>query len=118
VTFDSVGERARVERITSRSQYVNLSAGMTLGRRGMTTFTPTTQYNLAPLCETPCTVNLPLGAHEVLFSAVAPSSNRVSSVFVQSEATPTIVWHAMGMQSSNLGGLVGAILMEHRPSRP
>lgn len=111
VTFDSVGERARVERVTSRTQNVNLSAGLTLGRRGTNTLTPTVQYSLAPLCETPCTANLPLGAHEVMFSAVDPSSSRASTVFVQSEPTPTIVRHAMGMQTSNVGGLIGTILL-------
>ncbi len=111
VTFDVVGERARVERITSRVQNVNLSAGMTLGRRGVNTLTPTTQYTLAPVCETPCTVNLPLGPHEVLFSSVDPSSSRASSVFVQSEATPTIVRHTMGVQTTDVGGLIGSIIM-------
>lgn len=111
VTFDAVGERARVERVTSRTQNVNLSAGLTLGRRGTNTLTPTVQYSLAPLCETPCTVNLPLGTHEVMFSAADPSSGRASTVFVQSEPAPTIVRHAMGTQSTNLGGLIGAILL-------
>jgi hypothetical protein len=111
VTFDTVGERARVERISSRVQNVNLSAGMTWGRRGANTLTPTTQYTLAPVCEAPCTVNLPLGPHEVLFTSVDPSSSRASSVFVQSETTPTIVRHTMGVQTSDLGGLIGSIIM-------
>jgi hypothetical protein len=111
VTFDVVGERARVERITSRIQNVNLSAGMTLGRRGVNTLSPTTQYTLAPLCETPCTVNLPLGPHEILFSSTDPSSSRASTVFVQSETTPTIVRHALGVQTTDLGGLIGSIVM-------
>lgn len=111
VTFDAVGERARVERVTSRTQNVNLSAGLTLGRRGTNTFTPTVQYSLAPLCETPCTVNLPLGTHEVMFSAADPSSSHASTVFVQSEPMPTVVRHAMGVQTSNVGGLIGTILL-------
>lgn len=110
VTFDSEGERARVERVTSRAQFVNLSAGLSLGRRS-SNMVPTTQYTLAPLCETPCAVNLPLGSSEVLFSSLDPSSNRSSTAFVQVSSQPTVVRHAMGMQSTSVWGLVGSILM-------
>lgn len=110
VTFDSEGERARVERVTSRAQFVNLAAGMSLGRRS-SNLTPTTQYTLAPLCETPCAVNLPLGSSEVLFSSLDPSSNRSSTAFVQVTSQPTVVRHTMGMQSTSVWGVVGSILL-------
>lgn len=110
VTLDVAGERARVERVTSRTQYVNPGAGMTFGRRG-SALTPTMQYTLQPLCETPCAVNLPLGPNELLFSSLDPSSSRSSAAFVQVSPRPSVVRHALGSQTSHVGGIIGAILM-------
>lgn len=111
VTLATTSGRARAELVTQRTQVEPYQSGAGFAPRGYNGYAPQTQYTLRPLCLTPCTVNLPLGTHEVLFSDVNMGSGRTSTAFVDVGATPSIVRHTMGRQTSSVGGLVGAIVM-------
>ena len=111
VTLDVVPEAARVDLIASRAQVVPAAMGAPFAPRGYGAFPTATQYTVRPLCVTPCAVNLPLGTHELLFSALDPGSPRTSTAFVNISSTPSVVRHAMGRQSVSTGGLIGAFVM-------
>ncbi len=111
VTLDTPGGPARAELITQRTQIAGAQGGAWVGHHGHGAYVPSTQYTLRPLCQTPCAVNLPRGAHEVLFTSVDPSSGRSSAAYLNVGAAPSIARHAMGRQSSSVGALVGGFLM-------
>ncbi len=111
VTLDATTGPARVELITERTQVVPYATGMSIGPRGYNAYAPATQYRLRPLCLAPCAVNLPLGTHELFFSAEDVSSGQASTAFVNVTATPSILRHAMGRQTSSVGGIVGTVIL-------
>ncbi|TAK32678.1 MAG: hypothetical protein EPO40_01870 [Myxococcaceae bacterium] len=111
VTLDTPDGPASAELITQRTQIAGAQGGTYVGHHGHAAFVPSTQYTLRPLCQTPCAVNLPVGAHQILFTSVDPSSGRSSAAYVNVGATPSIARHAMGRQSTSVGALVGGILM-------
>lgn len=111
VTLDTPDGPARAELIIQRTQIVGPQGGTYVGHHGHGAFVPSTQYTLRPLCQTPCAVNLPLGAHEILFTSDDPSSDRSSAAYVNVSAAPSIARHAMGRQTSSVGALVGGVLM-------
>lgn len=111
VTLDTPGGTARAELITQRTQMAGARGGTFVGHHGHAAYVGSTQYTLRPLCQTPCSVNLPLGAHEILFTGDDPSSDRSSAAYVNVGAAPSIVRHAMGRQSNSVGALVGGVLM-------
>ncbi len=111
VTLASTAGRARVELITQRTQIEPYTSGFGLAPRGSSGLALQTQYTLRPLCLTPCAVNLPLGTHELLFSDVNPGTGRTSTAFVDVGATPSVLRHTLGRQTTSVGGLVGSIVM-------
>jgi hypothetical protein len=111
VTLDVSTGRARAELVTQRTQVEPYQSGVGFAPRGYGGYAPQAQYTLRPLCLTPCTVNLPQGTHEVLFSDVDMGSGRTSTAFVDVGAAPSVLRHAMGRQTSSVGGIVGAVVM-------
>ena len=112
VTLDAVGERARVERVTGRTQVVGAAPGAAPRARGTPTFAPgTTQLMTRPVCVTPCTVNLPYGPHELLFSALDPRSPRGSTAYINVGRRPSVVRHTMGYQETHPVGTVSAMIL-------
>ncbi|MFO0609831.1 MAG: hypothetical protein U0324_42125 [Polyangiales bacterium] len=110
VSFDVARGRARVELVTERTQAGPYATSLGLAPRGVA-YAPLTQYTLRPVCETPCVANLPLGPRQVLFTDVDPGTGRTSTAFINVGAAPSAVRHAMGRETSSLGGVVGAAIM-------
>lgn len=112
VTLDAVGERARVERVTGRTQVVGPAPGAPTRARGTLTFAPgTTQLTTRPLCETPCTINLPYGPHELLFSALNPRSLHRSTTYINVGRRPSVARHAMGYEETHPVGTTSAMIL-------
>jgi hypothetical protein len=111
VTLDVVGGPARADLVTERLQ--GLGGTTAWSTRGRMVVTPGgVQLTTRPLCITPCAVNLPLGQHEILFSAPDDPVARSSTGFVNVTPHPSIVRHALGRQETHLGGLLGALLLD------
>lgn len=108
VTLDAEGGAARAELITQRTEPVGPFRTGVFQPRGAayTGATVTTR----PLCVTPCTVALPFGQHEVLFSSMEGGSNRSSAAFINVGREPRVARHAMGFQDWHLGGVVQSIV--------
>jgi hypothetical protein len=64
-----------------------------------------------PLCVTPCTVALPYGSHELVFTSLQPGSTLTSTAYVQVSHAPSVARHALGRQEPNLGGQISAVLL-------
>lgn len=111
VTLDTTDGPARADLITQRLQIGSGQSGSYVGHHGHAAYTPSIQYTLRPLCQTPCMVNLPQGTHEILFTGLDLSAGRASASYVHVSAVPSIARHAMGRQSNSVGALVGGILL-------
>lgn len=110
VTFGVTRGRARVELVTQRTQVEPYSSALGFAPRG-SAYAPQTQYTLRPVCETPCVANLPLGPQQVLFTDADPSTGRTSTAYINVGASPSVVRHTLGRQSTSLGGTIGSVLM-------
>jgi len=88
VTFDVVDGPAQVDLITHRPllHLVRSSNVYDASEHGVA----------RPLCQTPCTVNLPSGYHQVQFSHSSPGTGRESLGYVQVGTRPVVVRHALG----------------------
>lgn len=109
VVLDVAGVPARVDEVVQRSEFAGVPQGMTV-RAGGNYMVGGRQRLTRPLCLTPCAVNLTLGYHELLFSALDDDTHS-STGFVTAAAAPSVVRHALGRETTSFGGIIGAILM-------
>ena len=110
ITLDVEGGPARADLVTGRTQILTSAQGWG-GRGRYTTPQLATQLATRPLCVTPCTVNLPLGPHEIAFAPVDEGSDRGGTGYVNVGSRPSVVRHAMGFNETHVGGLIGAIML-------
>ena len=108
VTLDVLGAPARVDRIVGR-QTLDTGAWPMQGRGRWQALTPYLQTT--PVCRAPCTVPLPQGDLELLFTALDPTSPRASSDVVHIGAEPVVVRHELGSHSDHTGRMLGAVLL-------
>ncbi len=110
VTLDVVGEPARVDRIMGRQQFDGSMGAWPVGNRaGAYNIAPSLQT--MPLCRAPCTVVLPQGDHELLFTGLDPASTRTSTAIVRIGAEPVLVRHVLGLRTDHPGRLVASVLL-------
>lgn len=109
VVLDVANVPSRVDEVTARSEYTGVPQGMTV-RSGGNYMVGGRQRQTRPLCLTPCAVNLTLGYHELLFSALDDDTH-TSTGFVTAATAPSVVRHVLGRETSSVGGLVGALIM-------
>jgi hypothetical protein len=88
VVIDTVGGPARV--------IENVAAVQTWGYRALV---------VAPVCNTPCAVNLPLGPHELVFESPV-DSDRTSTGTINVGTRPSIYRHVMAEHHSNMAGRI------------
>ncbi len=103
--------RARVERVAERQQVDPNANIVGVGGRQWNNAPLLGQLTLRPLCHTPCAINLPRGDHELLFSDVDPSTGRSSVAFVRVGERPSMLRHALGRQTNDVGGIIGAVIL-------
>ena len=110
LTLDAVDGPAHADLVTGRTAVLNYAQSWGVRHRGSTPVLAT-QLSTRPLCVTPCTVNLPLGPHEISFTSVDEASPRSGTAYINVGSHPSIVRHAMGFQETHVGGIVGALLL-------
>lgn len=110
VTLDAE-PAARVELIVRRTQPDPAASTWTSQGRGWGAIPPQSQLDLRPLCHTPCAVVLPRGDHELLFTAIDPSTQRNSTASVRVGERPSIARHALGRQTTSVGSAVAAVIL-------
>lgn len=107
MVLDATEGPARADEVVQRSENMAIPQGA-VGYRGAYVMGP--QRVTRPLCPLPCAVNLPLGHHEVLFSAL-DDPTRNSAGFISVGAAPSVARHAIGRSTTSVGGVIGAVLM-------
>lgn len=106
VVLDAVEDHAQVARVISTTRIE--PAGSTWTRKNAWPLPVAVQTEL--LCVTPCTVDLPLGAHELVFSSPADERNVSRAVVTVSGGPPMVVRHALGYDRPFSSGYVlGAV---------
>jgi hypothetical protein len=108
VTLEVLGEPARIDRILSRQQGdpASMWSGSPRAGHGLGLSVQT-----MPLCLAPCTVALPLGDHELQFTALDPASPRISTAFVHVGPDPVFVRHVLGTRRDHTGRLIATVLL-------
>jgi len=99
ITLDVSAGSAQVELVTPAA--TTLVERVRQAGAGSPTRAHNSQIVVAqPLCQTPCTVNLPRGQHMLQFIDVDPSSHRQGSAVVNVGHRPSMVRHTMGRAES------------------
>ena len=109
VTLDVLGAPARVDRVVARNQVDGSAWPQGSAGTGRGYYGPSVQT--VPLCIAPCAVTLPVGDHELLFSALDPSSDRSSTAFVHVGPEPVLVRHSLGTRRDHVGRILAAALL-------
>ena len=101
VVLDAVEDRARVARIVSTTEIEPPARRNTWSQ-------PAVQTEL--LCVTPCTVDLPIGAHELVFSSSGEDRNQSRALVTVSGGPPIVLRHALGYDRPfSTGYILGAV---------
>lgn len=107
VVLDAVDEHAQVSRVVSRTEPVPGSYVMTWGHHSVV-MGATVQKEL--LCVTPCTLDLPLGLHELVFSSSGEERNASGAFVTVSGGKPMVVRHAIGYDRPYSGAYMGGAI--------
>ena len=106
IVLDAVDDRAQVARVISTTRIEPSTTTWT--RKSAWPLPVAVQTEL--LCVTPCTVDLPLGAHELVFSSSGDDRNASRAVVTVSGGRPIVVRHALGYDHPfSTGYLLGAV---------
>lgn len=100
VVLDVVGERANAELLTSRTDTMAYVDAWRAFRH---------EAKATPLCRTPCTVDLPLGSHELRF--VTDDQDKTGTDFVVAAPKTTVFRHAPGEVFPQKGGQMAGAAM-------
>lgn len=104
LVLDAVDERVQVARVTSTTTVEPPAYPSNKG------WGPPATVQTELLCITPCTVDLPIGAHELLFKSSADDRNQSRALVTVSGGRPLVVRHALGYDRPYSGAYVaGAI---------
>lgn len=106
VILDAVDDRAQVARVVSTTQIE--PATSTWARKSAWPLPVAVQTEL--LCVTPCTVDLPIGAHELVFSSSGEERNQSRALVTVSGGPPMVMRHALGYDRPfSTGYILGAV---------
>lgn len=107
VVLDAEGEQAKVSRVVA---VMNFEGQRKARLDANTPLAPTRAEE--PLCLTPCAVDLRHGAHTFVFtSAQDPLRSSTAEVVLPSNASTTIVRHAIGSEGHMKPGYVGGAML-------
>jgi hypothetical protein len=107
VALDVVDERAKVFEVT---ELTTKSLAAIDGHKSPYWTAPIVERTLRPLCITPCTVDLSVGWHSLVFESTT-NEQRTSTADVTVSSKPTAVRHALGHEKPLSGSYLGGLAM-------